>query len=104
MSKTSKIIRSIIAGIMLVMSVISLVYIITAVVGASAGGLNGLALLIPIQFFIYEIPVAIAIIIYQIVLKVKKKVWKVDLITSIIFLVIWALQIIVPYVFSAIVA
>ena len=93
MSKTSKIIRFIIAVIMALIASAALVYLVWSVVEILSGEM--LAALILYLIFIYGIPFAVATIIYQIVLIVKKKVWKVDLIASIYLVAVWVSSILI---------
>ncbi len=93
MSKTSKIIRFIIAAIMALIASAALVYLVWSVVEMLSGGM--LAVLIPYLIFIYGIPFVVATIIYQVVLIVKKKIWKVDFITSIYLVAVWVSSILV---------
>ena len=93
MSKTSKIIRFIIAVIMALIASAALVYLVWSVVEILSGEM--LAALILYLIFIYGIPFAVATIVYQIVLIVKKKVWKVDLIASIYLVAVWVSSILI---------
>ncbi len=95
MSKTAKIIRSIVASIMILIATLALVLLITSIFdGALAVVIWGYIM------FIYGIPVAVATIIYQVILIIKKKVWKFDLFASIYLLVVWLSQIITVLVYA----
>ncbi len=95
MSKTAKIIRSIVAGIMILIATLALALLITCIFdGALAVVIWGYFI------FIHGIPVAVATIIYQVILIIKKKVWKFDLFASIYLLVVWLAQIISILVYA----
>ena len=87
MSKTSKIVRIIIAGLMALIATFALVVLVLSIIDILNGGM--IAVLLPFVILVYGIPFALATIIYQVVLIVKKKIWKVDLITSIYLVAVW---------------
>ncbi len=90
MSNTSKIVRSIIAGLMVLLSVFGLVVLIDGVYSILFVELGGLAALGLYAYFAYGIPLALATIIYQIVLIVKRKFWILDFIPSLLLIIVWA--------------
>ncbi len=102
MSKTSKIVRAIIAGIitlLCVWGIIILVDCLHSILFVENGGLAAIGL---VAYFIYGIPFAIATFIYQLVLIIKKKFWLVDFIPSLLLIVVWASLYLSPAIISAI--
>ena len=92
MSKTAKIIRTIISIILLALSAYYIYLSIYCGIDAlktDQNGWNALAILIPLYIAIYTSPIFVANLIYQIVMICKKKIFKLELISSIIYFVSW---------------
>lgn len=114
MSKKSIIIRSIIAGIMVLISVISIILLVETITdilntqlietdnfsdGLSKGIAIGAGQFVLLFAFLCGIPFVLATLIYQLVLIIKKKFWIVDFIPSVLLILSWASLYIVPAIF-----
>ncbi len=92
MSKTAKVVRTIISVILLALSAYYLylsVYCGFEATSDKDNGWSALAILVPLSIAIYTSPIFIANLIYQIVMICKKKIFKLELISSIIYFVSW---------------
>ncbi len=103
MSKTSKIVRGIIAGIMVALCAYAIIMLVECIPDILAGGWGGLAVIVLLYYFIFGIPIALADIIYQIVMIVKKKFWIISFITSVLLILSWLSLWIVPVITLAII-
>lgn len=100
MSKTAKTVRTIIS-ILIFAGALFLLYLdVTAIFQIVGNKENGGALyvLVLIAYAIYAIPFVLAILIYQIVMIAKKKIYKLELTASIIAIVAWVLMFLIPLI------
>ncbi len=100
MSKTAKTIRTIIS-ILIFAGALFLLYLdVTAIFQIIGNKDNGGALyvLVLVAYAIYAIPFVVAILIYQIIMIDKKKIYKLELTASIIAIVAWVLMFLLPHI------
>lgn len=98
MSKTAIIIRTITSIIIFAFSVFLIYNLFLFIRTVNNVEYGGLAVFGLIAYFIYAIPVVLMVLLYQIVMLVKKKVFLLELIASIIFILSWISLILVPAV------
>ena len=98
MTKKAIIIRSIVAGILIALSVFFVWCIVDCIHSILNVDWGGLAIIALIAYFIYAIPVFLFVVIYQIVMLVKRKFFIFDFIASIIFVLSWLSLYLVPLI------
>jgi hypothetical protein len=98
MSKKSKIIRSIISIVILLLSTFLISLLAKVIYQIKHVEYRELVILGLIPFFIYAIPVILIVLIYQIVMIAKRKVFLFELIANLIFILSWVSLILIPII------
>ena len=103
MNKKQKILRLIIASILLLASAFLIYLTASCVYDMLHVELGALTILVLIAFSIYTSPILLFAIIFQIVVLVKKKFYIWDFLASILFVLSWASLYIVPIIVNSII-
>ena len=98
MSKKSKIIRSIISIVILLLATFLISLLVKGICEIKYVESGGWAIIGLIAFFIYAIPAILIVLIYQIVMIAKRKIFLFELIASLIFILSWVSLILIPVI------
>ncbi len=103
MSKKAGIIRSIIAGILTLLSIFLIYINVDVAYNILYVEHGGFSILGSIIIFAYLSPLVLITFIYQLILLIKKKFFVYDFVASILFILSWASLLIIPKIITLVI-